>query len=231
MNNLETEKNALKSGVKKILLKFKSNVDSDAINVVKEAGNRNVQVANYINDMVEKNHLPDLDDIFLAYGYGVIAFFRLLKNLRKITFCYTILAVFQIYWFSGFPTTPQEFWYADWTLGGGTGSSYINKVVIPLASNKLYIQCDKSFIQDWDTDTDFQLYTGLFPTQNILFPGDFEIFNMTNCAGVVGQKFRQTFRDNCVGKKVCDVSDLHTILEVNNDTAPECSKKTTMFFA
>jgi hypothetical protein len=106
MNNLETEKNALKSGVKKILNKFKTNVDSEAINVVKEAGNRNVQVANYINEMVEKNHLPDLDDIFLAYGYGVVAFFRLLRNLRKITFFYTILAVFQIYWFSGFPTTP-----------------------------------------------------------------------------------------------------------------------------
>jgi hypothetical protein len=103
-------------------------------------------VANFINEMVEKNHLPALDDIFLAYGYGVVAFFRLLRNLRKITFMYTILAVFQIYWFSGFPTTPQEFWNADWTLGGGTGSSYINKVVIPLASNKLYIQCDKSWI-------------------------------------------------------------------------------------
>jgi hypothetical protein len=53
MNSLETEKSKLKSGVKKILTKFKTNVDSEAINVVKEASNRNVQVANYINEMVE----------------------------------------------------------------------------------------------------------------------------------------------------------------------------------
>jgi len=88
-----------------ILTKFKTNVDSEAINVVKEAGNRNVQVANYINDMVEKNYLPELDDIFLAYGYGVVAFFRLLRNLRSITFYFSILALFQIFWFSGFPTS------------------------------------------------------------------------------------------------------------------------------
>jgi len=54
---------------------------------------------------------------------------------------------------------------------------------------------------------------------------------MTNCAGVVGQKFRQTFRDKCVGNKVCDVDNLHNILEINNGTAPECKKNTTMFFA
>ena len=146
MDSLETEKSKLKSGIKKILTKFKTNVDSEAINVVKEASNRNVQVANYINEMVEKNHLPELEDIFFSYGYGVVAFFRLLRNLRKITFYFTILAAFQIYWFSGFPTSFNEFLNADWTLGGGTGSSYINKVVIPLASNKLYIQCDKSWI-------------------------------------------------------------------------------------
>ena len=53
MDSLETEKSKLKSGIKKILTKFKTNVDPEAINVVKEASNRNVQVANYINEMVE----------------------------------------------------------------------------------------------------------------------------------------------------------------------------------
>jgi hypothetical protein len=57
-----------------------------------------------------------------------------------------ILAALQLYWYSGFPRSINEFSEAEWTLGGGTGSSYINKVAIPLASNKLYIQCDKSLI-------------------------------------------------------------------------------------
>jgi hypothetical protein len=83
-----------------------------------------------------------------------VAFFKLLRKLRKITFYFTVLAALQIYWFTGFPRSFSEIWQSDWTLGGGTGSSYINKVAIPLASNKLYIKCDKSYIQDWDTDSD-----------------------------------------------------------------------------
>ena len=139
LNNLKIKKSKLKPGVKKILTKLKTNVDSEPINVVKEASNRKVQYANFINEMVEKNHLPELDDIYLALGYGVVAFFKLLWNLSKITAYFIILAAFQIYWFSGFPTSLNELWNANWTLGGGTGSSYINKVLIPLASNKLYI--------------------------------------------------------------------------------------------
>lgn len=96
-----------------------------------------------------------MDDPFIAYGYGVVAFFRLLRNLIKIFGWFSLLGAFQIFWFSGFPTNLNDFWTADWTLGGGTGSSYINKVAIPLASNKLYIKCDKSTIQDWATDSDF----------------------------------------------------------------------------
>lgn len=96
-----------------------------------------------------------MDDPFIAYGYGVVAFFRLLKSLIRVFAWFSLLGAFQIYWYSGFPTNFNDFWTADWTLGGGTGSSYINKVAIPLASNNLYIQCDKSLIQDWATDSDF----------------------------------------------------------------------------
>lgn len=89
--------------------------------------------------MVEKYHLPALNDIFLAYGYGIVAYFRLLRILIKIFLYYCLFATFQIFWFSDFPSSPIELFNSDWTLGGGTGSSYINKVVIPLASNKFYI--------------------------------------------------------------------------------------------
>ena len=75
------------------------------MNITKEAANRNRQVINYVNNMVEKNHLPELEDIFIAYGYGVVAFFRLLRNLRRIFAYFSILAVFQLFWFSGFPTS------------------------------------------------------------------------------------------------------------------------------
>jgi hypothetical protein len=47
---------------------------------------------------------------------------------------------------------------------------------------------------------------------------------MTNCADVVGKNFREAFRKNCVGKKVCDLENLQNILELNNFAPLECKE-------
>jgi hypothetical protein len=54
---------------------------------------------------------------------------------------------------------------------------------------------------------------------------------MNNCAGVVGFRFRAFFKEKCVGKKFCDIENLHNFLEINNSTAFECYQNTTMLFA
>jgi hypothetical protein len=51
--------------------------------------------------MQEKHHLPEMEEPFIAYGYGVIAFFSLLRSLIKIFAWLTFLCLFQMYWFMG----------------------------------------------------------------------------------------------------------------------------------
>jgi hypothetical protein len=80
-------------------------LDPDAINVVKEATNRNAQVVNYVNKMIEKHHLSALDDNFIPYGHGVVAYFKLVRNLIKRMLYFSIFAFLQVYWFTDFPTT------------------------------------------------------------------------------------------------------------------------------
>lgn len=137
MSNIEVEKSNLKAGINKVLSKFKSNIDKNTINIENEATNRNLQVVNFYQQQIEKNHLPEIEDPFIALGYGIVAFFTLLKSLILIFAVFSILGILQIVWYSGFPE--GDYWNADWTLGGGTGTSYINKIAIPLASNTLYI--------------------------------------------------------------------------------------------
>jgi hypothetical protein len=52
------------------------------------------------------------------------------------------------------------------TLGPGTGTSYTNKIILPVLDSSLYIKCEKSVIQDWKNEEEFWNYTGVFQFKN-----------------------------------------------------------------
>jgi hypothetical protein len=95
-------------------------------------------------------------DPFIVHGYGIKALFDLLKGLIKIFSILSILSIFQFWWFSdGFSTSMWEILSPDITLGPGTGTSYTNKIIMPVLDNSLYIKCEKSVIQDWKNEEEF----------------------------------------------------------------------------
>jgi hypothetical protein len=43
-----------------------------------------------------------------------------------------------------------------------SGYSYINRILVPIYSDKVYIYCDKTEIADW-TDEEYNRYVGIKP--------------------------------------------------------------------
>jgi hypothetical protein len=101
-------------------------------------------------------------DIFQEYGYGVEAFFTLLRTLiLVIAIISAIIALPQIIGFKYLPKLndiTQSIY--DSTLGN-SGFSYMNKVVVPLKVNRLYIGCERTVIDDFQSPDEFDKYVGL----------------------------------------------------------------------
>jgi hypothetical protein len=59
----------------------------------------------------------------------------------------------------------------DTTLGN-SGYSYMNKVVVPLRVDRVYIECDRTIIDDFSSQNEFDTYVGLIKPSK---PDDLEV--------------------------------------------------------
>ena len=99
----------------------------------------------------------------MKYGYGVVAFFTLLSTLMLIMlFISVFIALPQIIGFVYLPLKGDDYKVTmyDTTLGN-SGYSYMNKVVVPLRVDRVYIECDRTIIDDFSSQNEFDTYVGL----------------------------------------------------------------------
>ena len=82
------------------------------------------------------------------YGYGIVAFFKLMESLIKslllITICIAIPQIFGNIWLPMSDINPS-FQIYDASLAN-SGYSYVNRILIPSYINSLYVVCDRTII-------------------------------------------------------------------------------------
>jgi hypothetical protein len=89
-------------------------------------------------------------DPFMEYGFGVLAFFKIIKTLIFLFFWLSLtVALPEICTYASMDSGNQEAVYPSFpTTLAALGFSYNDKYMAPLKLDRLYMICENSFIAD-----------------------------------------------------------------------------------
>jgi len=107
---------------------------------------------------LKDGHDPREQDPYLLYGFGIVAYFDLMKMLMLLFTVLSLLAVPSIYLFSSYSGIPDARGYATFSLGnmGYNGPECFQS---PLATDSIILKCDQGAIAE-------VLDIGLIPKQD-----------------------------------------------------------------
>lgn len=87
-------------------------------------------------------------DAFITYGYGVVAYFKLVKTMifvfGVITFILALPQIIANLTISSEIIDNSTFFYS--TMISNTGDAYTNPNIVPLSIDKVYLSCENSRI-------------------------------------------------------------------------------------
>lgn len=111
----------------------------------------NKAAAEAAKEKSDEDEEQDFKDIFYEYGYGVVAFFKILKTLIFIFVILTVVvALPPLLTFSSLKVNPEEIFEGVnsyfWTTLGVMGSAGTQKFIVPYYSNRMNLFCENSVI-------------------------------------------------------------------------------------
>lgn len=170
------------------------------------------------------------DGIFTQFGYGVVAYFDLLWSLILLFFVFFVISGFQVYYnvYGGSASDDLDtnFNVYDTTVSN-TGYSYALRVLAPLTLPSLTLVCERTFIQNFTGDANFNKYVGIIPS-TMMNDVDIDISDPNKrCNGSFIQKeLLKIFAEKCINKTSCVLENFSQYINTGI-----CDKSSSVLYA
>lgn len=168
------------------------------------------------------------DGIFTEYGYGVVAYFDLLWSLIKLFFVFFIISGIQVYHNvnGSLSDLDTNFNVYDTTVSN-TGYSYALRVLAPLTVPKLTLMCERTFIQNFTGEANFNKYVGIIPN-TMMNEVDIDISDPNKrCKGsFIKTELLELFANNCINKTSCVLENFSQHINTG-----ACDKSSSVLYA
>lgn len=113
------------------------------------------------------------------------------------------------------------------TTVSNTGYSYALRVLVPLTVPKLTLMCDRTFMQNFTGEANFNKYVGIIPN-TMLNDVDIDISDpIKRCNGSsVKIELLQIFAENCINKTSCVLENFSDYINTG-----ACDKSSSVLYA
>eukprot|EP00347_Sterkiella_histriomuscorum_P016370 403353449 len=172
-----------------------------------------------------RKNAKNFQDPYIQYGYGVVAFFNLMRVLIILFGFLSLLALPSIILYKQHDAINSYFGLAQTTLGN-LGANRALCYQAPLEHNKLEISCNNQMIGQI-------VSSGILPA----IPGVdkrtchfFDSQNDDQCYDLYKDNFLKELNEHCVGKDACNITNFKQFL-FQNGKNKECYEDSAIFFA